>query len=180
MASEADPAGVLWTHPNGIGFRHGVYGLGLNAHPLTGGYPHSHGLPHGLGKREAEAKPEAAGVLWTHPNGIGFRSGVYGLGLNSYAPAGGYPHSHGIPHGHIAKREAEAEPAYYGYYRGYGPLNGLGYLGHTGSIHGGGYGLRVLGKREADPAVSYEYRSPQGARGYFPYLHPYGPVAYFG
>jgi len=147
VASEADPAGVLWTHPNGIGFRHGVYGLGLNANPLTGGSPHSHGLPHGLGKREAEAKPEAAGVLWTHPNGIGFRSGVYGLGLNSYAPAGGYPHSHGLPHGHIAKREAEAEPAY-------GPLNGPGYLGHTGSIHGGGYGLRVL--------------------------HPYGPVAYFG
>jgi hypothetical protein len=54
VAAEADPAGILWTHPNGIGFRSGVYGLGLNAHIPTGGYPHSHGL---LVKREAEAEP---------------------------------------------------------------------------------------------------------------------------
>ena len=54
VSAEADPAGILWTHPNGIGFRSGVYGLGLNAHIPTGGYPHSHGL---LVKREAEAEP---------------------------------------------------------------------------------------------------------------------------
>ena len=39
VAAEADPAGVLWTHPNGIGFRSGVYGAGLNANPLTGKSP---------------------------------------------------------------------------------------------------------------------------------------------
>ena len=70
----------------------------------------------------AEADP--AGILWTHPNGVGFRSGVYGLGLNAHIPTGGYPHSHGL----LVKREAEAEPhGYYGY--GYAPrypLNGLG------------------------------------------------------
>lgn len=118
----------------------------------------------------SEADP--AGILWTHPNGIGFRSGIYGLGLNSHIPTGGYPHSHGF----LTKREAGPEPeadAYHGYgYGRYGPLNGPGYLGHTGSIHGGGYGLHAVGKREADAGVSYEYRSPQGARGYFPY-HPY-------
>jgi len=135
---EADPSGILWTHPNGIGFRSGIYGRGLNSHIPTGGYPHSHGF---LTKREAGPDPEAdpAGILWTHPNGIGFRSGIYGRGLNSHIPTGGYPHSHGF----LTKREAVAEPeaeAYYGYYPRYGPLNGLGYHGHTGSIHGGGYG----------------------------------------
>jgi len=149
----------------------------------------------------AASEADPAGILWTHPNGIGFRSGIGGLGLNSHIPTGGYPHSHGLltrgyglPHV-LGKREAEAEPeanAYYGYY-GYGrhgAINGPGYLGHTGSIHGGGYGLpgrvlgggyglpgHVLGKREANAGVSYEYRSPQGASGYFPYHHPY---AYHG
>jgi len=61
-------------------------------------------------------------------------------------------------------------------YGRYGALNGAGYHGHTGSIHGGGYApLHALGKREADPAVSYVHRSPQGARGYY-----YPPYAYYG
>merc|ERR1711997_763349 len=47
----------------------------------------------------AASMANAAGILWTHPNGIGFRSGVYGLGLNAY------PHSHGL-----FKREAGPEP----------------------------------------------------------------------
>jgi len=92
----------------------------------------------------AEADP--AGILWTHPNGIGFRSGVYGLGLNAHIPTGGYPHSHGL----LVKREAEAEPhGYYGYGYAYPryALNGPGYAGNTLSIHGPAH---ALGKREAN------------------------------
>merc|ERR1712223_77652 len=60
FSSMANAAGIGWTHPNGIGFRSGVYGIGLNANPFTGGYPHSHGLPHShnLYKREAGPEPE--------------------------------------------------------------------------------------------------------------------------
>jgi len=116
----------------------------------------------------AEADP--AGILWTHPNGIGFRSGVYGLGLNAHIPTGGYPHSHGL----LVKREAEAEPhGYYGYGYAYPryALNGPGYAGNTLSIHGPAH---ALGKREAN-ADAY-YRSPQGASA--GYLYGYYPYAY--
>jgi len=116
----------------------------------------------------AEADP--AGILWTHPNGIGFRSGVYGLGLNAHIPTGGYPHSHGL----LVKREAEAEPhGYYGYGYAYPryALNGPGYAGNTLSIHGPAH---ALGKREAN-ADAY-YRSPQGASA--AYLYGYYPYAY--
>merc|ERR1712001_53577 len=117
----------------------------------------------------SEPGAPSAGYLWTHPNGIGFRSGIHGLGLNGLPPHG-YPHSHGL-YKREAGPEADAHLGYYSYggyygYPRYGPLNGPGYLGHTGSIHG-------LHKREAE-ASYYEHRSPQGARGHFyPHLSPY-------
>merc|ERR1711913_220771 len=61
VASNANAAGILWTHPNGIGFRSGIYGLGLNANKFTGGYPHSHGLY----KRDADPDP-VDNVLLAH------------------------------------------------------------------------------------------------------------------
>merc|ERR1719483_1390407 len=121
----------------------------------------------------AEADP--AGILWTHPNGIGFRSGVYGLGLNAHIPTGGYPHSHGL----LVKREAEAEPlGYYGYgyaYPRYGLVNGPGYAGNTLSIHGPAH---VLGKREANTDAGPYYRSPQGLSVPY-YYHPYAYRGYY-
>merc|ERR1711893_446292 len=70
-----------------------------------GHYPYTYGYTHHLGKREAEADPPLV-----------YSSGVhypYTYGLHNY----GYTHyPYTTAYSHIFKREAEAEPQYYGNY----------------------------------------------------------------
>ena len=113
----------------------------------------------GIGKRSADAEPEAdAGYL-----GYGYGLPAYGYGLRSYG-YGLRPYGYGARSyeyrspqglsGYRYKREAEADAdaGYLGY--GYGlPAYGYGLRSY-------GYGLRPYGYG----ARSYEYRSPQGLR----------------
>merc|ERR1712025_1471800 len=124
----------------GLGYA-GYHGLGYAGYA---GYPHAYGAypyaygAHYIGKRSADAEPEAdadAAVLYGAYGygGLGY-AGYHGLGYRGYAgypyAYGAYPYSYGAHY--IGKRSADAEPeadadaAYlYGAY-GYSGYHGLG------------------------------------------------------
>jgi len=106
-----------------------------------------------LGKREAEAEPEADALY-----GYYGYARPYAYGYRSY----GYPYSYGYRYG---KRSADAEPEadayYYGAY-GYAAPYGLGYrsYGYPYS-YGYRYGKRSAdAEAEADPALVYNAVTP--------------------
>merc|ERR1712012_692830 len=103
--AEADPALVYST---GVHYPM-TYGIHNYAYSHAA-YPYTYGYTHHYGKREAEADPA---VLYT--------SGLHNYGYTHYPYTTAYSH--------IFKREAEAEPQYYGNYysRPYGYSRTYGY-----------------------------------------------------
>jgi len=206
--------GGYYGHPGYYGYGRYGYGYG-RYHGYYGYPYGRYGYAHHYGKRSADAEPEAdaeADPAYLYAGHFGGYYGYpYAYGAYPYAayyrPAVAASHQHvstpaatyGINQVH--KRSADAEPeadadaAYYygGYYGhpGYGYASRYyGYGGYYGAGYGypyARYGYRHFGKRSADaePAVSYSHRSPQGARGYgFPYAYApyhYGyPLRYWG
>merc|ERR1711981_878452 len=192
--ADADAAaayyGGYYGHPGyyggyGLGHRYG-YGGYYGGYAGYGRY----GYAHHYGKRSADAEPEAdaeadpAYLYAGHYGYAGYPYGAYGYPYGAYygyRPAVAASHQHvstaaatyGIHQLH--KRDADAEPeadAAAAYYGGY-----YGHPGYYGYAHH--YGKRSAA--EAEPAVSYSHRSPQGARGFygFPYAR-YAPFAYHG
>merc|ERR1712110_186973 len=110
----------------GLGYGHGVYGYGKReAEPYYGVYSAHHAVAPVVSSY-AQVSPSAS--LST----VGYAPAAIPAVGGAYAGAGRYvANSAGVVH--VAKREAEADPYYYGGYGGYG--HGLGYRSY------GGYGL---------------------------------------
>jgi len=152
-------AAVSYTQrsPQGIGKRSaepwGYYGLGYGvAGHYGGGVSYSNRSPQGIGKREAEEEDPKA--LATHPSG-----GTSYVGRTVF----GYP----VKRSAEGEEEvAEAEPE--------APKRGYVYIGPT--TWGFPAAAKEVEKRDADPAVSYSNRSPQGAYGFG---YGYGPAPYY-
>merc|ERR1711872_1067743 len=137
--AKADPdAALLYGgYYGGYGLGYAGYGLGYAGY----GYPYAAGYyGHYLGKRSADAEPEAdadAALLYGAYGYGGYGLGYAGYGYGAYPYAagyayGGYPYAYGAYYG---KRSADAEPEaeadaalLYGAY-GYGGY-GLGYAGY--------------------------------------------------
>merc|ERR1712150_274317 len=123
--AEADPY-LVYSGYGGLHHGYAGYGYGYSAYP----YSTFH-----YGKREAEAEPKAEADAYHLYSGYGYgaiRPAVYG-GVYGY---GGYPYA-GVYGHHYGKREAEAEPyyygGYYGGYRAYRPYSyGYGRFGYYG------------------------------------------------
>ena len=153
------PTGVSYTQrsPQGLGKRSaepwGYYGLGYGvAGHYGGGVSYSNRSPQGLGKREAEEEDPKA--LATHPSG-----GTSYVGRTVF----GYP----VKRSAEGEEEvAEAEPE--------APKRGYVFIGPT--TWGFPAAAKEVEKRDADPAVSYSNRSPQGAYGFG---YGYGPAPYY-
>jgi len=107
-------------------------------HPTGASY--SNRSPQGLGKREAEADP------WGYAPFYAWRPAA--VGYSNRSPQG------------LGKREAgeEALAAH--------PNGATSFVGQT--VWGFPAPAKAVEKREAEPAVSYSNRSPQGAYGYAP------------
>merc|ERR1712066_440928 len=137
---------------SGLGYAgyHGLGYAGYAGYPYAhGAYPYAHGA-HYIGKRSADAEPEAdAAVLYGAYGygGLGY-AGYHGLGYRGYAgypyAYGAYPYAYGAHY--IGKRSADAEPeadadaAYlYGTY-GYAGYHGLGYVGYRYAGYPHAYG----------------------------------------
>ena len=109
---------------------------------------------------ESEAKPEAdAALLYAGAYGYPYTYGAYPYGFRSYA-YGAYPYAYGAHY--IGKREAEEEAA---------PAKALaahpyGATSFVGETVWGFPAAKAVEKREAEPAVGYSNRSPQGAYAY--------------
>merc|ERR1712201_32795 len=131
---------------------HGLGYAGYAGYPYAyGAYPYAHGA-HYIGKRAADAEPEAdadAAVLYGAYgySGLGY-AGYHGLGYRGYAgypyAYGAYPYTYGAHY--VGKRSADAEPeanadaAYlYGAY-GYAGYHGLGYAGYRHAGYPYAYG----------------------------------------
>ena len=153
-------AAVSYTQrsPQGLGKRsaepwgyYGLgYGLGVAGHPT--GVSYTQRSPQGIGKREAEEEDPKA--LATHPSG-----GTSYVGRTVF----GYP----VKRSAEGEEEvAEAEPE--------APKRGYVYIGPT--TWGFPAAAKEVEKRDADPAVSYSNRSPQGAYGFG---YGYGPAPYY-
>merc|ERR1712055_1220431 len=183
----------------------GVYG-GYLGHRLTGyGFPYTPYV-HAIGKREAEAEPEADADALFYSR-LGYTGlGYTGLGLTyggHHLTGYGYgcPYARTVLGGYhaIGKREAEAEPeadadadAYYYSSLGY---TGLGYTGLTyGGLYGGhhltGYGYpsytrsvlgyHAIGKREAEAAPEADADALYYSRLGYGGLGYYGGYGYAG
>jgi len=110
------------------------------------GASYSNRSPQGLGKREAEEEPKKA--LAAHPKG-----GNSFVGQTVW----GFP---------LEKREAGEEPV------AEDPREGVVYIGQT---VWGFPAAKAVEKRDAEPAVSFSNRSPQGAYG----AYAYAPAPYY-
>merc|ERR1712039_1092795 len=130
--AEADPALVYSTGVHGVHYpmTYGIHNYGYS----HAAYPYTYGYAHHYGKREAEADPALVYTsgLTHYPMTYGIHNYSYGAhypytyGLHNY----GYTHyPYTTAHSHIFKREAEAEPQYYGNYysRPYGYSRTYGY-----------------------------------------------------
>merc|ERR1711954_581168 len=101
---------------SGLGYAgyHGLGYAGYAGYPYAyGAYPYAHGA-HYIGKRSADAEPEAdAAVLYGSYGytGLGY-AGYHGLGYRGYAgypyAYGAYPYAYGAHY--VGKRSADAEP----------------------------------------------------------------------
>merc|ERR1711935_343822 len=143
--------------PYSLGYR-GYAG----AHGAYGAYPYAHSYGHYLGKRSADAEPEAeASVLYGSYGYAGYAA-PHSVGYTGYS---GYPYSHAAypyagAYGHcIGKRSADAEPeadasVLYGSY---------GYAGYAASPYTHGYS---------------GYAGYPRAYGAYPYAH--GAYSYLG
>merc|ERR1719402_1390189 len=134
-AAVADP--LLYKAYNPWGYSSLGYGYSVHSPLTTVGYP-AYGFPttrHLIGKREAEAEPEAAAdAYYNYGFGLGY-SGYTGFtGLNHFGYRNfGYPYA---TRHYIGKREAEAEadPALLRSYYAHGavsPYHGYGF-GYSG------------------------------------------------
>merc|ERR1719315_183911 len=109
VAGEAEPkadAHYLSSYGHAYGYGlHGYagYGHALGYHGYGGyGYPYRYGGYHHLGKRSADAEPEADAAYlshYGHAYGYGLHGYGYGHGLGYHGYAGyGYPYSYGRYH----------------------------------------------------------------------------------
>merc|ERR1712106_311293 len=125
--------------PYSLGYR-GYAGAYAGAY---GAYPHAHSYGHYIGKRSADAEPEAdASVLYGAYGYAGYAASPYTHGYSGYAASpyayGAYPYAHSYGH-YIGKRSADAEPeadasvlyGAYGY-AGYAAPHSVGYAGYSG------------------------------------------------
>merc|ERR1719445_1457139 len=79
---EADAA-LLYAGAYGYPYAYGAYPYGFRSYAY-GGYPYTYGA-HYIGKREAEAKPEAdAALLYAGAYGYPYTYGAYPYGYRSY------------------------------------------------------------------------------------------------
>ena len=177
-SADANPD-AYYGHYRGLygGYGHGLYaraygyGPGVAYHGTGTSYVHQgiQGLPHHLGKREAEASPEAAPDAEASPEAEADPEayyGYYGYGL------GVARHPYGASY---------VGPTVYGYpsaYRyGLGHYRGYGLYGHYG--HYGKREAEAAPEAEADPEADAHFGYGYGYR-YLPYGHRYLPYRFSG
>merc|ERR1712126_617495 len=128
------------------------YALGYSGYA---GYPYAYGAygAHYIGKREAEAEPEADPALLYGAYGYAGYAGYPYAGLRTYAgypyatAYGAYPYAYGAYGHYLGKRSADAEPeadaallyGAYGY-AGYAAPYAYGYAGYAGYPYAAAYG----------------------------------------
>jgi len=186
--AEAD-ASVLYGAYGYAGYA-APYSLGYRgyagAYGAYGAYPYAHSYGHYIGKRAAEAEPEAdASVLY---GSYGYAR-PYSVGYAGYA---GHPYAYGAypyaARGHyIGKRSAEADASVlygaYGYAASPYTHGYAGYAAHPAAYGAYGaypytYGTRYLGKRSADAEPEADASVLYGAYGYAASPYSYGYSGY--